>query len=79
MDNWVKEQKGNRAFDSDITNVLTQTNRTLRNTLNDEIVSLAPDAEVRNLLSRQSALLSVDDVLSNRFARESASRVGRML
>ena len=79
IDEFVRSQKGSKIFDPATENALSIAVRELRQTLNAQAADLAPTAKIKDQLRQQSALFDVVDNVSNKFAKESAGRVGRIL
>jgi len=68
IDSTVKRFKGEWVFDPKNENAFTETLRAYRQWINDTLEAKAPEADVKNLLQRQSALFQVEKTIWERFS-----------
>ena len=79
LDSDIAKYVWDSAFDPKIETAFTSAFKEFRQGLNGKISELAPNAEVRNLLDRQSALFRVKENLETKWTRQANSTVGRLI
>lgn len=70
FDKAITKAKWEWVFDPKLENAFTTAVRDFRQWLNEKVSELVPDAKVKQILDRQSALYTVDKTLSDRWASQ---------
>lgn len=79
FDNAIKNAKWEWVFDPKTENAFTTAIRDFRQWLNNKVSDLVPDANVKQVLDRQSALYNVSKTLNDRFSWQANTLVWRVL
>lgn len=77
-DQWVLSQKP-AAFDAKAENAFTTANREIRKVFNNTLDEFAPNAQVKDSLSHQSALYDAMENIAPKAAEEANTAIGRAL
>ena len=78
FDAWAKSQKPEGAlFDGDLSGVVKDSVNDIRRGLNDIVEKSIPDANYKDILRKQSGLMSAEDIIAKKSAKEPASYIGR--
>lgn len=78
LDDWVKKQKGNKAFDPKMDSALTIAVREVRGELNDLVAISVPDVAVKASLKRQHLLLNAMENIAPKAAAEGGNMLWRL-
>lgn len=78
LDVWMKNIKGDVAFDPKTENAVSIALRAVRQGANDLIETTAPDVAVKEMLRRQSLLYDALENIAPKAAKEAGSQVGRV-
>lgn len=79
FDNAIRWAKWEWVFDPKLESAFTTALRDFRQWLNNKVWELVPDAQVRQLLDKQSALYTVQKTLADRWSGQSGTFVWRAL
>jgi hypothetical protein len=79
FDKAIRAAKWEWVFDPNLENAFSTAIRDFRQGLNNKVSELVPDAQVKDLLSRQSALFNASKTLEDRFVSQANSFAGRLL
>jgi hypothetical protein len=79
LDNYVRELKGDKAFNDPIMRPWNEALKAVRDGLNETIAFTVPDANVRERLLQQSRLLYARTELDDAVGKSWASRLGRAM
>ena len=77
LDNWIKRQKGKKAFDPSMENSLSVSVREVRKAMNDTVERAIPSEKVKDQLRRQSLLFDAVENLGPKAAIEKNHAIAR--
>lgn len=79
FDNAIRKAKWEWVFDPKTESAFTTAIRDFRQWLNNKVAELVPDANVKQILDKQSSLYNVSKTLSDRFSWQANSLIWRVL
>ena len=79
FDAFIRNLKGDRAFESELDNALTISVREVRRSMNQTLADHAPNVAVKNSLKRQNILYDSLDNIAPKAAAEANTRIGQIM
>lgn len=79
LDDFVRSQKGDKAFDPSMENALSIAVREIRQTTNDFLATKAKDVPVKESLAKQSSLFRAMDNIAPKAADEAGNAISRAI